>query len=232
MWLWDTLTVRHEYTDRNREVWLFLDVQKKAFPFLLHFLFNFSLFSSYFLITKCLKDACESVECTSGFRVQSNWPLALSAGKIPIWTKKRGAMGQKVFVPSFLVRLSQHRSKHQFVWFACSFLACVHVFWTWLSQSVHSSVLPAPFFVDSVITHLCHMGNILCELFFLATTTTFFLTILFQTYKSMYGKSIYILFYFIVIKKAENAPLLQHLYSTSRWKEKSQRISVNMTWNG
>lgn len=50
------------YTDRNREVWSFVDVQKKAFPFLLHFLFNFSLFSSYFLIAKCLKDACESVE--------------------------------------------------------------------------------------------------------------------------------------------------------------------------
>lgn len=39
-----------------------MDVQKKAFPFLLHFLFNFTLFSSYFLIAKCLRDACESVE--------------------------------------------------------------------------------------------------------------------------------------------------------------------------
>lgn len=48
--------------NQNREVWLFVDAQKKAFPFLLNFLFYFSLLLSYFLIAKCLKDACESVE--------------------------------------------------------------------------------------------------------------------------------------------------------------------------
>lgn len=144
----------------------------------------------------------------------------MSAGKIPIWTKKRGEVGQKVFVPSFLVRLSQHRSKHQFVWFACSFVECVHSFLMWFFQSVHSSVLPAPFFVDSVITHLSYGKYPVWTFTFLATTTTFFLTIPFQTYKSMYNKSIYILFYFIVIKNTWNAPLLQHLYSMSRWKEK------------